>query len=65
MSKLISSLEASRRLGISIWTLYKWIHAGRLSSFRMGKKMLFDEEEIEAFIRDHRVEMTAVDKNTI
>lgn len=54
MSNLISSQEASKRLGISIWTLYRWSKKGKLSHIRLGKKILFDPQDLEKFISDCR-----------
>lgn len=53
--ELIGIKEASRRLGISFWTLYAWVRTGRIPYVQLGKRKLFDPDDLEAFVEQHKV----------
>jgi excisionase family DNA binding protein len=55
MSNLISSAEASKRLGVSIWTLYRWASLRKVASVRLGKKLLFDPCDLDKLINQNRI----------
>lgn len=55
--ELIGTKEASRRLGISFWTLYAWTRNGRIPYIRLGKRKLFDPYDLESFVKQHKVEV--------
>lgn len=38
--------RVAERLGVSAWTVRTWIRAGRLSSYKVGRRVLISEEEI-------------------
>jgi excisionase family DNA binding protein len=52
LSKLISADDAAKQLGISRPTLRRWEREGKLVAHRnkMGKKVLFDKESIDALV---------------
>lgn len=52
---LLGAKEASRRLGLSFWTLYAWARTGQIPYIQLGKRKLFDPQDIENFIKQHRV----------
>jgi excisionase family DNA binding protein len=52
---LLDAKEASRRLGLSFWTLYAWTRKGHIPYIQLGKRKLFDPQDIENFIKQHRV----------
>jgi excisionase family DNA binding protein len=50
MKKFISVGEAARQLGVSFWTVYRWVRAGRIHSLYLGRRRIIAEKDIEAFI---------------
>jgi excisionase family DNA binding protein len=50
-SKRLSIGAASRMLGVSTPTLKKRAREGLISFYAIGGRMIFDEEEIESFLR--------------
>jgi excisionase family DNA binding protein len=54
MSNLMSAQEAARRLGISLWSVYRWSRAGRIVSVRLGRRRLFAEEDLQDMVRRAR-----------
>ena len=48
--QLVGVKEASRRLGLSTWTLYAWARTGRLESVRLGRRRLFATKDLEHLI---------------
>lgn len=48
--KLIGSDEVLEILGIRKPTLYAWVHRGKLTAYKVGKLLKFNEEEIRAMI---------------
>ena len=51
--------EASGLIGLSVQTLRKEIHCGRLGAVRVGNLLLLRESDLRAFIRSRRVSMEA------
>jgi len=52
---LINAREVSRRLNITVWTVYDFARRGILPSIRMAPKCIrFDSQDIEAFINEKR-----------
>ncbi len=43
-------------LGVSPYTLRAWIRQRRLPFFRLGRRIVFDSRDLEAFLRANRVE---------
>jgi excisionase family DNA binding protein len=54
VSNLIRVEHTAHRLGISVWTVYRWARQGRLTSIRLGRRRLFAEADLEAFIATSR-----------
>lgn len=54
LEKLITADDAAKQLGISRPTLRRWEREGKLVAHRnkMGKKVLFDKESIEALVNN-------------
>ena len=49
---LFDRAEAARRLAISIPTLDRLVKAGRISHFRVGRRVLFSEELVSDFLAE-------------
>ncbi len=41
--------------GISRWTIQRAVDSGNLASVRIGVRVMFDQADLNAFIRAHRV----------
>ena len=54
MSNLFGVEDTAHRLGISVWTVYRWARQGRLTSIRLGRRRLFAEADLEALIATSR-----------
>ena len=57
--RLVSAREVALRLGLSVWTVYAWARAGRISSVRLGARRLFAVEDLDRLIADSRVQGNA------
>jgi excisionase family DNA binding protein len=53
--RLIDVPTAAARLGISRHTVRAWIRAGRLPHVRLGRRVLLQVTELDAFVRAHAV----------
>jgi len=51
---LLSVEQAAERLGLSLWTVYRLARAGNLGSVRIGRRRLFAEEDLKAFVKATR-----------
>lgn len=56
---LLTVGEAISVLRISKWTLYGYIQRNELPSVKLGKRRLFRESDLLAFIEQHKVEALA------
>ncbi len=54
MSPLLDLKAASSMLSISIWTLRKWVAAGKVRPIRLGRRVLLEESELERFVAEAR-----------
>lgn len=54
MDNLLSAKEAAERLGVSLWTIYRWARGGQVASVRLGSRRLFAEEDLEELVRQAR-----------
>lgn len=52
----LSTQEASRRLGITTRTLYRFVDQGDLPAYRMGRVIRLKATDIDAFIDSSRIE---------
>ena len=52
----LSTQEASRRLGITTRTLYRFVDQGDLAAYRMGRVIRLKASDVEAFIESSRIE---------
>jgi excisionase family DNA binding protein len=51
-SKFMTRTEVSRHLKISLPTLLDWTKLGWLNSYKMGRRVLYKEEEVEQAVRN-------------
>jgi excisionase family DNA binding protein len=50
--KLISVQGAAAALGISVWTVRAWAYAGKISSNKLGKRLMVSSAEIDRIIAE-------------
>ena len=53
--KLHPVLEAAQILGISVHTLRAWVSQQRIPYIKLGRRVLFRSEDLEAYIGSHLV----------
>jgi excisionase family DNA binding protein len=58
---LLSVEQAASKLGISPLTMRAWLRQRRVSFVRLGRRVLVDTQDINKFIRDHRIEAVSFD----
>lgn len=51
----LSVREAAPFLGVSVFTVRAWIRQHRLPFHRLGRRIVIDRGDLEAFLRAHRV----------
>jgi len=56
MTRLIDIKEASEVLGVTIGTLYQWVHYRRLPHYKVGRLVKFRPADLDTFIESRRVE---------
>jgi len=54
MNPLLDLKEAGRLLSISPWTVRSYVKAGRIIPLRIGRRVLFEEEELQRFITESK-----------
>jgi len=54
MERLRSVQEASEILGLSSWTIRRWIQTKRLVPVRLGSRVLLEESELQRVIQEGR-----------
>jgi excisionase family DNA binding protein len=52
----MSTQEASRRLGVTARTLYRFIDEGSLPAYKMGRVLRLKRSDVDAFIERARVQ---------
>lgn len=57
LGKLINSHQVIELLDISQAQFYAWLREGKLPYYRLGRKYMFDQNEIEELIQQSRVEV--------
>ena len=54
MTPLLSLKEAARLLGVSFWTVRRFIQRGKLIPVTIGRRILLEQSTIQQFIESHR-----------
>ncbi len=50
MQRLLSIQEASQILGLSSWTIRRWIQNKRLVPVRLGSRVLIEQSELQRLV---------------
>ncbi len=56
MGQLIDIMELSKRLSIPTGTLYNWVSQKRIPFVKIGRRVLFDLDEIEKWVEKMTVQ---------
>lgn len=56
MGTTLSVHEAAARLGVSRFTLRAWLRQRRIPYFRLGRRVVLSDADVERFLAAHRVE---------
>jgi len=56
MAELVDLRRASKELSVSIFALRSWVYQRRLPVVRLGRRVLFRREDLEAFVNKNVVE---------
>ncbi|MEX0931969.1 MAG: helix-turn-helix domain-containing protein [Candidatus Paceibacterota bacterium] len=46
--------DLADKLGVNIMTIYRYIKAGRLKAYKIGKEFRIEKKEFDSFLRDTR-----------
>ena len=57
----MNSAEASKRLGVTVRTLYRFIDDGELPAYRFGRVIRLKADEVDTFIESCRIEPGTLD----
>lgn len=53
--RLINKKELAEYLNLSIYTIDTWVSQNRIPYIKMGRRVLFDLDEIEKWIEEQKV----------
>ena len=56
MKKLLTIKEAADILGVSVNTIYKWTSAKKIPYVKVGGRVMFDPDDLEAWIEARKVD---------
>jgi excisionase family DNA binding protein len=57
MERLLNIDQVSDILSLRKTTLYEWVEMRRIPFVRLGKRILFDPNDIRGFIEQNRIEV--------
>lgn len=46
--------ELANKLEVNIMTIYRYIKAGKLNAYKIGKEFRIDQREFESFLNKHK-----------
>jgi excisionase family DNA binding protein len=49
--EFFTAFDLAEKLGVNIMTIYRYIKAGRLKAYKIGKEFRIDKEEFERFMK--------------
>lgn len=62
---LISIDELSKRLGVSINTLYSWANQRKIPFFKLGRLLRFNWEDIQVWLEQKKVNPNQFDESKL
>jgi len=48
--------DLAKKLGVNVMTIYRYIKAGRLKAYKLGKEFRVEEKEFESFLDKHKTQ---------
>ena len=54
MEELLTVAEVAKALKVHPKSVYRWIYEGRINSYKIGNRIRFTDEQIEAFVNEQR-----------
>lgn len=48
-----SASEAANLCGVSLASVSRWVHAGELKAYKIGRRVLIKSEDLEDFLSKH------------
>ncbi|MCZ6625220.1 MAG: helix-turn-helix domain-containing protein [Deltaproteobacteria bacterium] len=54
MKRLLSVAEAATYLGVQKSTIYSWAWRRKIPSVKMGRRLLFDREDLDRMIQERK-----------
>jgi len=57
MEQAMNLEAAGKFLGVSPHTVRLWARTGRVPFFKLGRRLVFDRADLEAFLRGNRVDV--------
>jgi excisionase family DNA binding protein len=54
MTQLLNVADAARLLALSPWTIRAYVRDGKLLPLRIGRRVLFEETELQRFVAQAR-----------
>ncbi len=55
---VFSTKEVAEKFKVTYLTVFRWIKAGKLKAFKVGKQYRVKQEDLEAFIEQSKSERT-------
>jgi excisionase family DNA binding protein len=55
MERLLNVKQAGEKLSISVYTIRAWVAERRLPHVRLGRRVAFRPEDLEAFVKTNTV----------
>jgi excisionase family DNA binding protein len=62
---LVGVLEAAEALGLSPWTIRKYVRSGRIRGVRIGRRVLIEPRELERLIECGQMGRDAVKQEPV
>lgn len=59
MRQLFSVKETAEYFSVNQWSLYRWLYQGLLPYVKIGGRIRIDRDDIEAYIKKHKVNVNA------
>jgi excisionase family DNA binding protein len=58
----LSVLQAAERLNVSRFTLRRWIRERRVAHYRLGRRVVLAESDIDAFLNANRIDRIGAER---